>query len=85
MYYDVVCSIYKDIGFRTHDAIRVASYLLCGDFDTKEQAEEYINTHDCGRYNHRYSIDKYSCIEIEEHNTDGTVLRIGKYDKASYY
>lgn len=72
-YYDVVCSIYEEYG---SNDIRVDSHLLCGGFKTENEAMEYINTHDCSEYDKSCGKNKYSCIEIEEHNEDGSVSRV---------
>lgn len=71
MYYDVVCSIYE-ITERDVD-VRVDSHLICGGFETEDDAMEYIDTHDCTEYNDVGKTNLYPCVEIEEHNEDGYV------------
>ena len=80
MYYDVVCSIYKERGTNNCCDIRVDSHLLCGGFETEDEAMEYINTHDCSEYDDCCSKGEYSCIEIEEHEDNGTVASVVTVD-----
>jgi hypothetical protein len=69
MYYDVVCSIYKDKNCNE----RVDSHLLCGGFETEGDAEDYINNNDCSKYDNCCSNGEYPCVEVEEHNEDGSL------------
>lgn len=78
MYYDVVCSVYKE----NENGVdyRVDSHLLCGGFKTEDEAMEYINTHNCTEYTvdlfENLDAEKsnlYTCIEVEEHNENGIV------------
>ena len=74
MYYDVVCSVYE----QSEDGLdyRVDSHLLCGGFETQNEAIEYIDTHDCTEYNDVGKTSLYTCIEIEEHKEDGSVASV---------
>lgn len=76
MYYDVVCSIYEERGTNNCCDIRVDSHLLCGGFETEDEAMEYINNNDCSKYNNCCSNREYPCIEIEKHNEDGSVAGV---------
>lgn len=76
MYYDVVCSIYEERGTNNCCDIRIDSHLLCGGFKTEDDAMEYIDTHDCSKYDNCCSKDEYPCIEIEEHNEDGNITSV---------
>lgn len=73
MYYDVVVSIYKD----EYCNERIDSHLLCGGFETedeaKEEANKYINNKDFNEYKYCYSNEEYACIEVEEHNEVGSL------------
>ena len=69
MYYDVVCSIYKDKSCNE----RIDAHLLCGGFETEDDAEDYINNNDCSKYDDCCSNGEYPCVEIEEHNEDGSL------------
>ena len=73
MYYDVVVSVYKDENCNE----RIDSHLLCGGFETENEAEdktkEYINNNDFNEYKYCYSDEEYPCVEIEEHNEDGSL------------
>lgn len=74
MYYDVVCSVYKESKNGTD--YRIDSHLLCGGFATDDDAMVYLNTHDFTEYDDTGKDDLYTCIEIEEHNEDGSVARV---------
>ena len=76
MYYDVVCSIYEERGTNNCCDIRVDSHLLCGGFESEDKSMEYIDTHDCSKYDDHCSKCEYPCIEIEEHNEDGSITRV---------
>lgn len=78
MYYDVVCSVYEE----SEDGIdyRVDSHLLCGGFETDDDAMEYINTHDCTEYDDVGKTNLYTCIEIEEHDENGSVVSVVTVD-----
>lgn len=75
MYYDVVCSIYEEIGTNNCCDKRIDSHLLCGGFKTEDEAMEYINANDCSKYDETCGKNEYPCVEIEEHEEDGRVLR----------
>lgn len=74
MYYDVVCSIYE----QSEDGLdyRVDSHLLCGGFETEDDAMEYIDTHDCTEYDDVGKTSLCTCIEIEEYKEDGTIASV---------
>lgn len=74
MYYDVVCSIYEE-GEDGMD-YRVDSHLLCGGFETEDEAMEYINTHDCTEYDDVGKTNLYISIEIEAHHEDGSIASV---------
>ena len=71
MYYDVVASIYDE-------HCRVDSCLICGGFNTEEEAIEYIDSHNISEVDYyRYCRDDETAyIEIEEHNEDGAVIGV---------
>ena len=71
-YYDVIVSIYEKIGSNK----RIDSHLLCGGFNTENEAMEYIDKYDWNEYTHCYSDNEYPIIEIEEHNEDGSLLNV---------
>lgn len=73
MYYDVVVSIYDESG---KNDIRIDSYLLCGRFKTEDEVMEYINNNEISECKYCCSDKEYSCIEIEEHNEDGTIASV---------
>lgn len=67
-YYDVVASICDE--FRRRD-----SHLICGGFNTVEQAIDYINLHDVSEVDYyKYCRDDETVyIEIERrHDVDGS-------------
>lgn len=72
MYYDVVCSIYKDEECNE----RIDSHLLCGGFETETEAAKHIIDNDYNGYKYCYSDEEYPCIEIEVHNENGELLEI---------
>ena len=76
MYYDVVCSVYEE----NENGLdcRVDSHLICGGFDTCDSAMDYIDLHDCTEYDNIYDNKENfcTCIEIEEHNEDGSINSI---------
>lgn len=74
MYYDVVCSVYG--GNEDGMDYRVDSRLLCGGFETNDEAMEYIDTQDCTECDDVEKTNLYTCIEIEEHNEDGSVASV---------
>lgn len=78
MYYDVVCSVYE----QSEDGLdyRVDSHLLCGGFETEDDAMEYINTHDCTEYDDVGKTSLYTCIEIEGHNDNGSITSVVTVD-----
>jgi hypothetical protein len=78
MYYDVVCSVYRenDNGCDT----RVDAHLLCGGFHTDDDAMQWIDTHDCTKYDNCCSKNEYTCIEIETHLDDGTISSVETVD-----
>ena len=71
MYYDVVVSICTETD-------RVDSYLICGGFNTEEEAIDYINTHDVSESDYyRYcEDDEVVYVNIEEHDDDGSLIMI---------
>ena len=76
MYYDVVVSIYEKRGSNNCCDVRIDSHLVCGGFKTEDEAMEYINKNEINEYTYCYSDEKYPCIEIEEHNEDGTITNV---------
>ena len=78
MYCDVVCSVYE----KNADGadLRVDCHLLCGGFATYAAALEYINTHDCTEYSDVVSTNLYTEIEIETHNSDGSIVGVVTVD-----
>lgn len=77
MYYDVVCSVYE-IG--EYCDSRIDSHLICGGFDTDDEAMEYINTHNCDVYHDKRDKYIYTEIEIEEHDDNGNVVSVVTVD-----
>lgn len=71
MYYDVVASIYNE-------NCRVWSCLICGGFDTAEEATEYINSHNISEVDYYCycTLDEMPYIEIEEHHENGAVFSV---------
>ena len=57
MYYDVVVSIYESEKCNT----RTDSELVCGGFETEEEAEEYVRNNEINEYKYTYflNIDSY--------------------------
>ena len=71
MYYDVVVSICSE-------TCRTDSYLICGGFNTEEEAMNYIDTHGISEVDY-YKYCKYdetAYIEIEEHEEDGSITNV---------
>ena len=69
-YYDVVASICTE-------TCRTDSYLICGGFDTEEEAMDYINKHNVSEvdYYKHCKDDETAYIEIEERNDeDGSIV-----------
>lgn len=77
MYYDVVVSIYDESG---KNDIRIDSYLICGGFKTEDEAMDYINNNEINEYKYCSSDNEYPCIEIEEHDENGTVISVNTVD-----
>lgn len=76
-YYDVVVDIYEKIGSNENCCDkRIDSHLLRGGFNTEDEAMEYIDKYDGNEYTYCYSDNEYPCIEIEEHNEDGSLLNV---------
>lgn len=73
MYYDVVVSIYEEA---YKNGVMIDSYLVCGGFKTEDEAMEYINNTEINEYKYCYSDNEYPCIEIEEHNEDGSIIGV---------
>lgn len=70
-YYDVVVSICTE-------TCRTDSDLICGGFETEDDAMDYINTHDISEsdYECRCRDDETAYIEIEEHDIDGSLVSV---------
>lgn len=71
-YYDVVASICTE-------TCRTDSHLICGGFDTLEEAVEYINEHDISEedYYKYCRDDETAYIEIERRNKiNGTIYDV---------
>ena len=70
-YYDVVASIYDE-------TCRTDSRLICGGFNTVEEAINYINEHDVSEENYYWLCveGETAYIEIERHNIDGSISEI---------
>ena len=77
-YYDVVASIYE----ASEDGMdcRVDSHLLCGGFNSLEDATGYIDTNDCTEYG-EVGNTKYTSVEIERHRTDGSIAGVITVDQ----
>ncbi len=72
MYYDVVCSVYEK-----ETSNRVDSHLICGGFDSEEEARGYIQSHDCEKECLNAHNEKlYRCTEIEERDEGGNLVAI---------
>lgn len=63
-YYDLVASIYNE-------TYRTDCYLICGGFNTREDAVDYINEHDISEIDYyKYCRDDETAyIEIEERDS----------------
>lgn len=71
-YYDIVASICTE-------TCRTDSHLICGGFNTKEEAVEHINTHNISEedYYKYCRDDETAYIEIEERNdSDGSIVNV---------
>lgn len=70
-YYDVVVSICTE-------TCRTDSDLICGGFETEDDAMDYINTHDISEsdYEYRCRDDEVVYIEIEEHDINGSLVSV---------
>lgn len=70
-YYDVVASI-------CNETCRTDSHLICGGFNTVEEAVDYINTHNVYEDDYYWYCkdDEAAYIEIEKHNDDGSITDI---------
>jgi hypothetical protein len=71
-YYDIVASICTE-------TCRTDSHLICGGFNTKEEAVEHINTHNISEEDYcKYCRDDETAyIEIEERNDlDGSIVSV---------
>ena len=44
--------------------------------ETEDEAMEYIDKYDGNEYTYCYSDEEYPCIEIEEHNEDGSITSV---------
>lgn len=71
MYYDVVASICTETE-------RTDQYLICGGFDTEQEAMDYIHTHNISEsdYDRYCEDDEVVYIDIEEHSDDGSLIMI---------
>ena len=71
MYYDVVASICDEF-------CRIDSHLVCGGFDTEDEAMEYINKHNISEVDYYIYChnDETAYIEIERHNDDGSIMDV---------
>ena len=76
MYYDVVVSIYEEIGDNNCCDVRIDSHLICGGFKTEDEAMEYINNNEINEYKYCYSDKEYPCIEIEEHTDQDVCVSV---------
>lgn len=71
-YYDVVASICTE-------TCRNYSDLICGGFNTEEEARDYIETHDISEVDYEYlcSDDETVYIDIEKRSiVDGSLVYI---------
>lgn len=75
-YYDVVISIYNEI-------CRTDSRLICGGFNSIEEAVNYIDTHDVYEEDYYWLCedDEAAYIEIETHDAlSGTICDVVTVD-----
>ena len=75
-YYDVVVSI-------CNETDRTDSHLICGGFDTVEEAIDYINEHNVSEVEYYWlcSEDETAYIEIETHDAlSGTICDVVTID-----
>jgi hypothetical protein len=70
-YYDVVASICSE-------TCRTDSHLVCGGFNSLEEAVDYININNISEedYYKHCKEDETVYIEIERHDTDGNIRGI---------
>ena len=71
-YYDVIASIYNE-------TCRTDSRLICGGFDTIEEAMEYINNNDVAEKDYYWLCNEgeTAYIEIETHDAlSGTICDV---------
>lgn len=73
--YDVVASICSE-------TCRTDSHLVCGGFNTKEEAIDYINKNGISEvdYYSRCNDDETAYIEIEEHDENGNITDVVTVD-----
>jgi hypothetical protein len=83
MYYDVVLSVYQEIGTNNCCDARVDSHLLTGGFTTEDEAITFIDSDSCKKtaneLNEKLSLsalNRYSYIEVEENNDDGSLADV---------
>jgi hypothetical protein len=74
-YYDVVASICTE-------TCRTDSYLICGGFNTEEEAMDYINANNISEVDYyKYcNDDETAYIELETHDADGGVVEVVTLD-----
>ena len=67
-YYDIVASI-------CGETCRTDSRLVCGGFNSVEEAVDYINAHDIQEEDYYWLCGEgeTAYIEIERHNADGSI------------
>ena len=70
-YYDVVASIYDE-------TCRTDSHLVCGGFNTRDEALDYINKNEISEVDYyKYcNDDETAYIEIEERNKNGNITDV---------
>ena len=71
MYYDVVASICTETE-------RKDSHLICGGFNTEEEAMDYINVHNVSEVDYYRYCEDYEVvyIDIEDHDDEGGLITI---------
>jgi hypothetical protein len=74
-YYDIVASICTE-------TCRTDSYLICGGFNTEEEAMDYINANNISEVDYyKYcNDDETAYIELETHDADGSVIEVVTLD-----
>ena len=74
-YYDVVASI-------CNETCRTDAHLVCGGFNTKDKAIDYINKNEISEvdYYSRCNDDETVYIEIEEHDENGNITDVVTVD-----